>query len=417
MAKLNKTTVDASKPGATRFTIFDDDLHGFGLRVSPTGAKSWVIEYRPDGGGRRVAKRRLTLGSVGALTPDQARKKAKQLLAEVQLGSDPMRERTDGRKAVTVAEIARCFISEHAQAKRKPRTAEHYRDAVERIILPGLGKLRADAVTRADVARLHLAWKHTPVQANRVLAIIGSLYSFAGKQGMVPEALNPARGVEKFPESRRERFLTADELARLGAAIHEAETVGIPWEIDESNATAKHVPKAGRLTIIGPHPAAALRLLMFTGARLREILHLRWEHVDIERGLLLLPDSKTGRKTIILNVPALAILGELPRIGAFVIAGDTPDKPRADLKRPWQLVRCRAGLEGVRIHDLRHTYASVGAGSGMGLPIIGKLLGHAETRTTERYAHLDSDPLRRAANAIGGQIAIALGKSSGQPQS
>jgi integrase len=151
-----------------------------------------------------------------------------------------------------------------------------------------------------------------------------------------------------------------------------------------------------------------LRLLIFTGARLREILHLRWEHVDFERGLLLLPDSKTGRKTIILSAPALAILSDLARVGEFVIAGESPDAPRADLKRPWQVVARHAGLEGVRLHDLRHTYASIGAGRGLGLPIIGKLLGHAESRTTERYAHLDNDPLRKAANRIGSDLAAAL---------
>ena len=151
-----------------------------------------------------------------------------------------------------------------------------------------------------------------------------------------------------------------------------------------------------------------MRLLIFTGARLREILHLRWLHVDFERGLLLLPDSKTGRKTIILNAPALAILAELPRVGIYVIAGEKPNTPRADLKRPWEVVARHAGLEGVRLHDLRHTYASIGTGYGLGLPIIGKLLGHAETRTTERYAHLDNDPLRRATNWIGTNLDAAL---------
>jgi integrase len=237
---------------------------------------------------------------------------------------------------------------------------------------------------------------------------MSGLYSFAARRGLVPEGLNPARGIERYPESQRERFLTVEELVRIGAAIRVAETIGIAWDVDEMSPTAKHVPRKNRRTIIGPHAAAALRLLIFTGARLREILHLRWSHVDFERGLLLLPDSKTGRKTIILNAPALAILSELPRVGAYVIAGDKTDAPRADLKRPWQLVARHAGLEGVRLHDLRHTYASVGAGSGLGLPIIGKLLGHADNRTTERYAHLDNDPLRKAANTIGATLSAAI---------
>ena len=153
-------------------------------------------------------------------------------------------------------------------------------------------------------------------------------------------------------------------------------------------------------------------MLILTGARLREILHLRWEHCDLQRGLLLLPDSKTGKKTIVLNGAALALLAELPRIGDFVIAGSNPQRPRADLQRPWALISKRAGLVGVRIHDLRHTYASVGAGSGLGLPIIGKLLGHRQAATTQRYAHLDAHPLRVAAEAISAPIAAALGASS-----
>jgi integrase len=154
-------------------------------------------------------------------------------------------------------------------------------------------------------------------------------------------------------------------------------------------------------------------LLIFTGARLREILGLKWNYVDFERGLLLLPDSKTGPKTIVLNAPALAILSELPRIGDFVIVGDNPDMPRHDLNRPWRLVSQRAGIDGVRLHDLRHTHASVGAGAGLGLPIIGKLLGHSQASTTQRYAHLDADPLRRASEHIAGHIAAAMGETVG----
>jgi integrase len=162
------------------------------------------------------------------------------------------------------------------------------------------------------------------------------------------------------------------ELERLGAAIRQAETIGVPWTIDQAKKTW-HVPKLKRETVIGEHAAAALRLLIFTGAHLREILHLKWEHVDFDRGLLLLPESKTGKKTIVLNAPALAVLNGLARVGTYVIAGDragtAKERPRADLKRPWALVSCHAGLEGVRLHDLRHNFAAFGASGGMGLPI------------------------------------------------
>ncbi|MEZ5816764.1 MAG: site-specific integrase [Hyphomicrobiaceae bacterium] len=408
MPRLTKREVDKAEPKAQRYTVFDDELKGFGLRVFPSGAKSWVVEYRPEGGGRRTAKRRLTLGSAMTLTPDEARRTARTELARVRLGKDPARDKIELRNAPTLADVARAFLDEHARAKRKPRTAAHYSDIIDRIVLPELGTVRAEAITRSDIARLHLKWKHTHVQANRMLGIVSGIYGFACRRGLVPEGTNPAHRIEKFPESRRERFLSVDELMRIGAAIRAAETIGVAWDIDTTRPTAKHTPRNNRRTIIGPHAAAALRLLIFTGARLREILHLRWEQVDFDRGLLLLPDSKTGRKTIILNAPALAILSELPCVGAYVIAGESSDAPRADLKRPWQVVVRHAGLKGVRLHDLRHTYASIGAGSGLGLPIIGKLLGHADSRTTERYAHLDNDPLRKATNTIGSSLAAAL---------
>jgi integrase len=242
------------------------------------------------------------------------------------------------------------------------------------------------------------------------------MYAFAGRCGIVAEGVNPARRIEQFKEHRRERFLTGVELERLGSVLREAETKGIPWDVDEGKPKARHLPKPkNRFTKIGPFAAAAIRLLLFTGCRLREILHLKWEQVDLERGLLFLADSKTGRKTVILNAPALAVLAGLDRLGSYVVPGNDPEKPRADLKRPWEAVARQARLDGVRLHDLRHTYASFGAGDGLGLPIIGKLLGHTQASTTQRYAHLDADPLRRASEAIGGRIAAALDGKRGGP--
>lgn len=230
----------------------------------------------------------------------------------------------------------------------------------------------------------------------------------------MPEGTNPTRSIDKFKESRRERFLMGEELERLGSAIREGETTGIPWTVDESKPKAKHVPKATRCTKIDPFAAVALRLLLFTGCRLREILHLRWEYVDLERGCLFLPDSKSGRKTVVLNAPAPAVLSGVQRVGPYVVPGENPERPRHDLKRPWDAVTKRAGLTGVRLHDLRHTYTSFGAGGGLGLPIIGRLLGHTQVATTARYAHLDNDPLRRASESIAGRIAAAL---EGKPAS
>ena len=411
--RITKRTVDTLQPNGNEFTVWDDGVTGFGVRVRPTGAKSYVVLYRA-GAGRGAPVRRYTIASVGKITPERARARAKVILGAVAHGHDPADQKTTERGTPTVSELADRFVAEHVQTKRKAGTAAFYWDILNRIVKPAVGTTKADKLTRLQVGRLHSSLAETPFQANRVLAVIGSMYAFAGREGIAPEGLNPARRIGKFKESRRERFLTAEELERLGSAIREAETTGIPWTLDESRPTAKHVPKAKRFTKIAPTGAAALRLLLFTGCRLREILHLRWDDVDLERGCLFLPDSKTGRKTVILNAPALAVLSRLDRVGPYVVPGDDPERPRHDLKRPWDAVTGRAGLAGVRLHDLRHTYASFGAGGGFGLPIIGKLLGHTQASTTQRYAHLDADPLRRASDAIGSRIAAAMDGKHGE---
>jgi integrase len=405
---ITKRVVDALNPQTREFAVWDTKLPGFGVRVRPTGAMSYVVVYRA-GSGRGAPVRRYTIANVRKTTPEAARRRAKIILGAVAHGHDPAGEKAMERGTLTVSELADRFMSEHVGQKRKTGTAVFYRHLLDRIIKPELGATKADKLTRTQIARLHGWLKNTPFQANRVLAVIGSMYAFAGRVGVVPEGVNPARRIEQFKECRRERFLTGGELQKLGLAIRESESKGIPWDVDVRKPKAKHLPQAkNRFTKISPLAAAAIRLLLFTGCRLREILHLKWEQVDLERGLLFLADSKTGRKTVILNAPALAVLTGLDRLGSYVVPGDDPEKPRADLKRPWQAVAKRAGLDGVRLHDLRHTYASVGAGGGLGLPIIGKLLGHTQASTTQRYAHLDADPLRRASEVIGGRIAAAL---------
>ncbi|WP_173861862.1 site-specific integrase [Notoacmeibacter marinus] len=200
-----------------------------------------------------------------------------------------------------------------------------------------------------------------------------------------------------------------DEMQRLGDALREAETVGLPWNFNEGKK-AKHRPvkDENRREVISPFAVAAIRLLMLTGCRAGEILALRWSEVDFERGVLNLPDSKTGAKKVLLGAPALEVLSDLPRMGDYVIAGALPNKPRSDLKRPWERITRHAGLKDVRLHDLRHSFASVGAGAGMGLATVGKLLGHASPAMTARYAHLADDPLRRASESISGTIAAAM---------
>jgi integrase len=414
MAKITKSFIDGLEPNAGRLTFWDDALRGFGVRISASGVVSFVIRYRVGGGGRGAAERLHTIGRYGVLTVEEARKRAKADLGLVANGGDPGGARAEARAAITVRDLADDYMKKEVRPKRKPSTISLYQIYFDKHVEPDLGKKKARDVTRADVAKLHRKiGVAKQVTANRVLVTLSAVYNWAQKEGLIPEGVNPCTRIERFREQGRERFLTSEELSRLGASLALAETEGLPWVADENKPGAKHAPKEeNRREVIDRNAVAAIRLLLFTGCRLREILHLRWEDVDAERGLLHLPDSKTGRKTVVLNAPALEVLASLDRLGRYVIAGLTAgtknEKPRADLHRPWSAITRHAGLTGVRIHDLRHTHASVGAGAGMGLPIIGKLLGHKQASTTERYAHLHVDPLLQASNRIGNQIAAAL---------
>jgi len=410
VAKITKRTVDALKPGAKPFVAFDDDVKGFGLRVMPSGVKSYILEYRPGAGGRGVAKRRLTLGRHGAMTAEQARKAALDGLARIRLGDDPQAVKSLRRASLTVGGLVDAFIAEHVAKKCKPRTAEAHEIALLRL-RAAYGGMKAEALTRAQIATLHSKFKDSPFAANRFLAVISKCFAWGSGRGLLPEGhVNPARGVERYKEHARERFLTSEELARLGDALREGETEGLPWR---GEFESKHTPKEeNRRTVLDPFAIAAIRLLILTGARLREILDAQWQQVDFERGILFLPDSKTGPKPVYLGAAALAILASLPRLegNPHIIAGLKDGAARADLKKPWAAVTKASGLEGLRIHDLRHSFASFGAGASLGLPIIGRLLGHTQAATTHRYAHLDADPMRRAAETIGSTIAAAMGR-------
>jgi len=377
--------------------------------VACSGTKTFILRYRPKLG-RSAPKRFMTLGRFGPVTVDEARAKAMKIIGAVADGHDPAAMLRENRNAITVEEAVREFLAEHVSIKRKAKTLASYRHVLSRHIIPNLGKKKIQDVTKADVIKLHASKSSTPAAANYALAALGSLYTWAAQRGHIPEDFNPTRRIGKFRENRRERFLTTSELQRLGDALRQAETTGLPWDVDETKSTAKHAPKLHkRFTPASPFAAAAIRLLLFTGCRLREILDLKWEYVDLDRGALFLPDSKTGRKTVLLPPPAIRVLHALPRCGPFVIAGPNPQRPLAGLKRPWAAIRKRADLKAVRLHDLRHSYASVAAGAGFGLPIIGRLLGHTQPSTTARYAHLADDPLRRAGDVIAGRIAAAMG--------
>ena len=388
--KVTKRSVDTLKltADAAEVTLWDSELKGFGVRLQRGGAKSYVLHYRV-GAGRGAPLRKLTIGRHGSpWTPETARHEARRQLGRVENGADPVAEKIARKEAPTMAELTKRFLAEHAEAKRKVSTADEYRRLLDKVIVPALGDRKVADVARADITKLHHANRAAPYQANRLLAILSKMFNLAERWGLRPDGSNPCRHVEKFAERKRERMLSRVELGRLGDALASFN--------------------------FSPYAAAAVKLLVFTGARLGEVLGLRWDWIDFDRGEARLPDSKTGAKTLHLPPPAIAVLAELPRLDGnpYVIAGQKEGAALVNLEKPWRAIRKAAGLDDVRLHDLRHAFASVAASSGMGLPIIGKMLGHSQPATTARYAHLESDPVKAAAAVVAGRIAAAMAGGS-----
>ncbi len=363
-----------------------------------------------------------------------ARLRAKELAGQVADGADPAKQRDRERGNPTVAALARRFMVEHVEIKAKPRTAFEYRRIVDRFIIPELGRLRVMDVTAEDIAKLHHALRATPRQANITVNVARKMFNLAESWGYRSTGTNPAVHVQRFRETRRERFLMAEEIARLGEALVQCEAgwtaeTAEAWrrccrtealsagktEAQAASLAAARMPK--RTDPEHPSVVAVLRLLLLTGARMTEVLGLTWEMVDQRERVLRLPDSKTGAKVIPLAPAALQVI-EAQRArqeedNPHVFPGGAERKPLADLERPWQRIRAVAGLSDVRIHDLRHTFASHGVMSGLSLVMIGKVLGHRSSATTARYAHFAADPVRQAAEAVAKPVADLLMPAQG----
>ena len=381
MPKITKRTVDALKPHERERVIWDDDLKGFGVRVHPSGRKVFIVKTRYRG---RIIK--MTIGPHGAVSPTYARVRAAEIITDARAGKNPA-----GRKsgAQTMHALGKRFLEDYVPVHCKPSTAEEYRRSIKLFIDPKIGKLRVPDVQRSDIAALHHEMRETPYQANRTLGVLSKIFNLAELWELRPDGSNPCRHMKRFKEKKRERFLSDEEYRRLGATLRDIEA--------DSSETAAAI--------------AAIRLLMLTGCRLSEIQKLRWEHVDMNAGELRLPDTKTGAKVVHLGDPAIAVLRGIQRQddNPCVIAGRKPGSHLTDLQHPWRRIRARAGLDDVRIHDLRHSFASGGLLVGEGLPMIGKLLGHTQVQTTARYAHLANDPVKSAANRIASRIAEVAG--------
>lgn len=380
MPRITKRVVDAAGPTEKEFFVWDSELKGFGLRVHPSGRKIYLVQYRI---GART--KRINIGTHGAVTPEMARTDAFQYLSQVRVGADPSGERQMRKASPTIKDFGARFLEDHVALHCKESTYAEYKRSVELFINPKIGSHRLIELTRADVVELHQSMKTTPYQANRTLGVLSVMFSVAHTWEVLKEGMNPCWKVKRFKEAKRERYLTREELANLGRVLREAD---------------------------GEREAAnCIRLLILTGCRLGEIQKLKWGYVDAGASVLRLPDSKTGAKIVPIGRAALEFLRSIPKVNGnpYVITGKIKGKHLTDIQRPWRRIRERAGLDDLRIHDLRHSFASDALQLGEDLLMIGKLLGHTQVQTTARYAHLKTDPIRQAANKVSDAIADALG--------
>ena len=380
--KLTKRTVDALGVEAGDALFWDRELAGFGVRVHAAGRKSYVVQSRGPGGPVRV-----TLGRHGEMSCDEARKQAAGVIDRIKRGEDP---RAGPAAELTLSRLSERFMRAHVRNHCKPATAAGYRALLDKHILPGLGEEAVVRIGRAEVRALHHRLRGMPARANAAVALLSQMFALAEAWELLPPGRNPCRGLRRYRTRKRERFLSEAEYRRLGDALDEAEEGGA-W---------------------GP-AIAAIRLLALTGCRRDEILRLRWDDVDRTAGELRLEDAKTGPRMVPLTTPVRGILEKIPRRPGvpWVFTGRGGGR-LSNLYAYWDGVRRRAGLGDVRLHDLRHSYASRALALGESLPAIGKLLGHVKVSTTARYAHLMRDAERAAAARVGGSIGVHV-KSRG----
>jgi integrase len=379
--KLSKTVVERIKAADQDVVVWDNTLPGFGVRVKPSGVRSYIIQYRNR---NTSTSRRLTIGQHGPLlTLDQAKKQARAMLADAMRGEDPVEIRKTARRAPSIADLAVDYLERHAVPKKRPKSVRDDRAMLDNIILPKLGAKKVDAIGRRDVEAIQVGMKDRPYQANRVLSLLSKMFNLAIEWKWRPD--NPAKGIERYQEQKRERWLSDEELRHLCAVLDE-----------HPNTRA----------------ANAVRLQLLTGARLGEVLTSRKEDFDLHRGIWTKPSHQTKQKRtehLPLSAQALILVTliiETSDAGSpFLFPGNKPGQPLHEIKKFWSVVLREAGIVNYRRHDNRHTYASHLVSSGLSLEIVGRLLGHTTATTTKRYAHLADDPLRAATDQFGSKIA------------
>ena len=379
MPKLTKTLVERAEVKNKPYFLFDDLLTGFCVRILSTGKRHYYVQYMKH---KRV--KRIAVGRHGILTTEQARDKAHILLGDIKGGGDPQQESSERRKEPLFEDVVDRFMMEHAALHCKPRTRESYRWLIGKHILPYFKGQKITDIIKSDIAHFQHALRSTPTSANHCLQILSKIFNLSEMWGLRPDASNPCRHIKQYPSKGCERYLSKQEAKRLGDVLQEIKAY------PDENLAAVY----------------CIQLLLLTGCRLGEIQTLKWEYVDKEQHVLRLPDSKTGAKLVYLGAGVINLLDKIlnhplrPQDNPYVIWGKKPGACLQEIQKPWRRFRKMAGLEDMRIHDLRHSFASFAVSKGMSLAMIGKLLGHSQVQTTARYAHLMTEPLTQAASEV-----------------
>ncbi|PPR53629.1 MAG: Tyrosine recombinase XerD [Alphaproteobacteria bacterium MarineAlpha5_Bin2] len=371
MAKL--TTKFVTKVQSDNIKVFwDDQLKGFGLCVRPSGKKTFLLKYR-IGRGRRAVTKKHSLGSVPVVSVEAARLKAKNFLFVASQGIDPIKK---DQESLTIKELCEQYIDRHAVLHKKKSSLVRDENLIKGVIIPVFGKIRVADLNRSHLIKYHHSKKDTSIMANRFLALISTMMNLAEKWEYRPQNTNPCKYVDRYKEKKRQVYLSMDQLERVGQAMRQLKNTESFYAL------------------------SALKMLLVTGCRTSEILNLKREYVDIANNCIHLPDSKTGARTIHLPPVAFDILNALPSEEGFVFRNPRENKRLTTLRCLWKKICRITDLKDYRLHDLRHTYASFAVSGGFSLPIIAKMLGHADIKTTERYAHLHQDPVNKAIDDV-----------------
>ena len=374
--KLTNKKVDQLTVEIKSYIAWDSEVKGFGVRVNLNNKKTFIVKYRV-GSGRAAKVRKPVIGTYGVMKVEEARIIARKLIIEAFEGNDP---KEIDKTNITIKEFCNIYLQQHAEIKKKQSSVIEDKRMMKLHILPSFGNICIKDINSVMITKHHQSMYKTPHGANRLLSLISKMMNLAEKWNYRQLYSNPCRHIDRYKEKGREVYLTMDQIEKIGLVI-------------------KDLEKTESLYIL-----SAIKILLFTGRRTGEILTLKWDYIDFKNFRMNLPDTKTGKKSFRFSPTVHQILSSLPDKEGYVFKSIIGNKRVTTVRHIWRKICKLAGIENVRVHDLRHTYASLAVQSGYSLPIISKMLGHADIKTTQRYAHLHDDPVNQAVDKLDQQL-------------